>query len=183
VSGEPALLRTLRVLVRSLDAIEAPYMLVGGVALAAWAPPRATVDIDIVIAADEADLPAIGKHLARRAGGLSSMRPFKFRDGTALQRIVVQRPEGEVVVDLIRAKEPLLSAALRRRKRRQLGELEAYVVSPEDLVLMKLQAGRPQDVLDIRSLAATQRLDMAYVRRWAARLRLKTRLARALPGR
>lgn len=174
------LLETLNAVVRTLGDLDAEYMLVGGVALAAWARPRATTDIDVVIAVSEADVAAVGKLLARRAGGLSSMRPFTFRDGTTLQRVILQRPEGEVTVDLIIAREPLLAEAIRRRVRRPLGELDVYVATPEDLVLMKLVAGRPQDLVDVRSLAEAQPLEMAYVRLWADRLRLKTRLARAL---
>jgi len=109
------------------------------------------------------------------------MRPFTFRNGTVLRRVVIQRPEGEVVVDLILAREPFLTAALARRQHRQLGEIGTYVVSAEDLVLMKLQAGKPQDLIDVREVAAAQPLNMPYIRRWAARLRLKTRLSRALP--
>jgi hypothetical protein len=167
--------------VRALDALEARYMLVGGIALAAWAPPRATTDIDLVIAVPEGDLPALGKLLARRVGGLSSMRPLRFRDGTTIFRVVVQRPEGEVTVDLMPADSPFLAAALDRAVRRTLGDLDARVASAEDLVVMKLAANRPQDVLDVRGLAAAQPLDLAYVRRWATRLRLATRLRRALP--
>ena len=180
----PLLLVTLREVLRSLDDLDAAYMLVGGVALAAWARPRATTDLDLVIAVPAEDLPAVGKLLGRRVGGLSSMRPFRFRDGTTLQRVLVQRPEGEVTVDLILADTAFLAAALRRRVPRTLGDLEAHVATPEDLAVMKLQAGRGQDLVDVRSLAEAQQLDMAYLRRWTTRLRLRSRLARALvPGR
>jgi predicted nucleotidyltransferase len=182
VSVRP-LIATLRDVIRALEDADTEYLLVGGVALAAWAPPRATVDLDLAVAAPAAELPALGSRVARRVGGMSSMRPFRFRDGTTLQRVVVQRPEGELTVDLIlvRPDDAFLAGALRRSVRRMLGDLEVRVATAEDLIVMKLAAGRGQDLLDIRSLAESQMIDLGYVRRWATRLRLKTRLARALP--
>jgi hypothetical protein len=40
--------------------------------------------------------------------------------------------------------------------------------SPEDLIIHKALAGRPQDVLDIEGVVARQgaRLDLGYLRRW-----------------
>ncbi|MBI5481759.1 MAG: nucleotidyl transferase AbiEii/AbiGii toxin family protein [Deltaproteobacteria bacterium] len=179
----PRLLATLREVLRALDDLAAPSMLVGGVALAAWAPPRATVDLDLAISVKAADLPAVGAFIGRRVGGLSSMHPVRFRDGTTLQRVVVQRPEGEVTVDLVLAEGAFLEAAMRRRVRQAVGDLDLSVATPEDLVVMKLRAGRRQDLVDIRSLAEARRLDRGYVRRWAGRLKLMGRLARALPVR
>jgi hypothetical protein len=173
----------LREVVRALDDLAAPSMLVGGVALAAWAPPRATADLDLAISVSAADLPTVGAFIGRRVGGLASMRPIRFRDGTTLQRVVVQRPEGEITVDLILADDAFLATAMRRRVRQTVADLELYVATPEDLVVMKLRAGRRQDLVDIRSLAETQRLDRAYLRRWAGRLEMTARLARALPAR
>lgn len=70
-----ALLETLGSLLRILDERRAEYMLVGGIALAAFAPPRATTDIDPAVAGAA----ALTKTLARALGGAASMRPVRDR--------------------------------------------------------------------------------------------------------
>lgn len=46
-SQEQALVR----LARRLSDLEVPYMVIGGVANAVWGEPRATLDIDVTLAA------------------------------------------------------------------------------------------------------------------------------------
>jgi hypothetical protein len=179
VSEIPALLRTLRELLKTLDALDAPYMLIGGVALGAWTTPRATADIDLVIGVPAEDLATFGTLLGRKLGGVTSARPLRFRNGMTVQRVVVTRPEGDLIVDLLLCAGPFLEEALERRVRAPLPDVAPiHVATPEDLILMKLVAGRPQDLVDVRSLIAAQRVDRAYIRRWAARLKILTRLRR-----
>jgi hypothetical protein len=50
-----------------------------------------------------------------------------------------------------------LAAVIRaRRERLAWGEGDIWVVSREDLITLKLTAGRPQDLVDIQSLAALE---------------------------
>jgi hypothetical protein len=59
--------------------------------------------------------------------------------------------------------------------------LEAWLVSPEDLILLKLIAGRPRDYGDIEDIFFVQgQLDESYLRRWAAPLGITDRLEQAL---
>ena len=52
--------------------------------------------------------------------------------------------------------------------------LSLSVASPEDLILLKLKAGRPTDFDDVISIVKNPRLqlDLAYLRSWADRLGL-----------
>lgn len=100
MADRPGLFETLRVIVQTLERLDARYMLVGGVALAAWSPPRATTDIDLVLGLPESDMPAAAKLIARRVGGVASARPQRFRSGITVHRLLAQRA-GEVVVDLL----------------------------------------------------------------------------------
>jgi len=56
------------------------------------------------------------------------------------------------------------------------------VLHPEDLILMKLDAGDPQDLLDVEQLLATGQcqIDIARLKRSAIRLRLSGILAKCL---
>jgi hypothetical protein len=76
--------------------------------------------------------------------------------------------------------------ALRRRLEIPLGRFHVFVLQPEDLILMKLDAGGPQDILDVQTLleAKPPELDIRRLKRSAARIRLKPSqtITRSLPA-
>ena len=134
-----------------------------------------------MIAAREADLPAFAKLLGTRLGGIASMRQIRFRNGMIVQRVLAQRPEGEIMIDLMLARDAFLQGALARRIRRDVpGFATTYVASVEDLVIMKLAAGRPQDLVDTINLLDEHSVDRDYLEIWAATLRIRGRLHRML---
>jgi hypothetical protein len=55
--------------------------------------------------------------------------------------------------------------------------LEVWLVSPEDLILLKLLANRPRDIADIGDVFFMQgQLDVTYMKKWAQRLGVADRL-------
>jgi hypothetical protein len=63
----------------------------------------------------------------------------------------------------------------------QLDGLTAWLVSPEDLILLKLLAARPRDLADIGDVLFTQgQLDKTYLRHWADELGVRAALEEAL---
>jgi hypothetical protein len=70
---------------------------------------------------------------------------------------------------------------LARRVREQFDDVPIWVVSAEDLVLLKLLAGRPRDLADVGDVMFTQGdLDRDYLHRWAGELGVLPELERAL---
>jgi len=56
-----------------------------------------------------------------------------------------------------------------------------WIVTAEDLILLKLIANRPQDQIDVSDLLFVQgQLDEPYMRKWAASLEITDRLNTAL---
>lgn len=57
----------------------------------------------------------------------------------------------------------------------------AWVVSPEDLILLKLIASRPRDIGDVMDIFLAQgQLDEEYLRKWASELNLLDSLNRVM---
>ncbi len=71
-----------------------------------------------------------------------------------------------------------------RRREATLGDARTWVVSPEDLVLSKLAwAGDSASELQLRDVQQllAGRVDVDYLRHWAADLRVSSRLESLLP--
>jgi predicted nucleotidyltransferase len=161
----------------------AQLAVVGAVARNAWAPPRATTDLDIAVAAD----PAVLSELSEVLGGLGYqlVREQQVDPSEALPDILVFRSDQAALrqVDVLVAKTDFERQALERAVDVDLGGQTVRVVSPEDLIVYKLIAFRPRDVEDIRAILRTQsrserNIDDAHVERWAQFWNVSDRWAR-----
>lgn len=128
------------------------YALCGALALAVHGAPRATRDLDLI--ARKQDEPKV-RAAARRAGYTLEALPMQFSSGIEVQRfskIIEGRP---LMLDFLWASGPL-DAIWARRQRVPWREGEIWVVQRDDLITLKLTAGRPQDLVDIQSLMALE---------------------------
>jgi hypothetical protein len=170
-------LRVLLLVTRRLELAQIPYMLTGAVALNAWAEPRMTRDIDIVIDPESRSADALLQLFAddfyvaeaHVEEALRSRRMFN----------VIHEAQA-VKVDLIVVKEDAYAReALRRRQPIAIEEQTIFVASPEDVLLSKLQWARAageseKQMRDVRSLVAHQpSLDWEYLERSARVLGLE----------
>jgi hypothetical protein len=159
------------------------FAVIGAVARNAWAPPRATTDIDVTVAGQESTLRAIGGLLTSL--GYARVREHKTDPADALPDILIFRSRSDLPrqVDVLVAKTPFESEVLARAVPIEIGGAQLPVASPEDLIVYKLLADRPRDREDIRAVLRTQeragrRVDWDYVGRWAAFWQITDRLER-----
>jgi hypothetical protein len=83
----------------------------------------------------------------------------------------------QVDVDVFLSESEYQDEVLNRRQWSRLNGLEAWLVSPEDLILLKLLANRPRDIADVGDVFFMQgQLDVAYMKTWAPRLGVADRL-------
>ncbi|MBU0505566.1 hypothetical protein KJ708_06215, partial [bacterium] len=77
-----------------------------------------------------------------------------------------------VQIDLIIASTKLEEEAMKRKKRLLFMGQSVFFPSAEDLILFKLIAARPKDILDAESIGIRQKnkLDKTYLRKWAKQL-------------
>lgn len=166
-----------------LDAAEIPYMLTGSLALAYYAQPRMTRDIDLVVAMQSSDVPGL----------VSALRTAYYVDeddaaaAAASQGMFnVLHLDSMIKVDLVVRKDSeYRRTEFERRLYVQIAGVETWIVSREDLLLSKLVWGKASgselQQRDVRALLQAGGVDMAYVSLWATRLGVDDLMRNALP--
>lgn len=158
------------------------YCLVGALAVNAWGRLRSTKDIDLLVLAD---LPARTKLLdALLAQGFQLDETWLEHNPMAKDVVMrlTHHSYPSIPLDLLFANDRQSQAALTRRHALQLFGVSLYVCSPEDLILLKLKAGRPHDFEDALGIAKNPRLqlDLDYLWNWADQLGLHGELSYVL---
>lgn len=162
-----------KLVIETLEELEIPYMIVGGLSSMAYGVPRTTKDADIVLAVDGAGL----DRLAIRLGSGFELDPqgsFEMVTGTRRHHLRVPSLHFEIELFLL-GTDPHDRKRFERRRpfpSQQLG-MKAVIPTAEDVIVMKLRwfaiAKRGKDRDDIRDVIAVQgddALDWDYIHRW-----------------
>jgi len=169
----------LRLVVGRFDRLGIPYMLSGSLALAYYAEPRMTRDIDLVVELT----PASANELVQ------AFEPDFYCDAEAVRRAVEGRRLVNLIhqasaqkVDLVVRKDtPYRREEFARRRQVAIDDFQVWIVSPEDLALSKLvwakDGGSDMQRRDVSVLLVSRPdLDWPYLTRWAADLGVETDL-------
>jgi predicted nucleotidyltransferase len=149
----------------ALETAGLPYAIVGGLAVSAWALPRSTRDVDLYVempssmkSALQAELELRGFHVPALAAELQQFGVFRSKHLAT-----------GVFVDIFDAVGPLGASILERRQLLMMNSRKHWIVSPEDLVLLKAFSDRPRDFEDLVTLFAhlNSKLEHAYIDEWA----------------
>lgn len=178
----PAILKTLEEAWKSLEPLQLPMAVMGGLALSAWKYPRATRDVDLLV--------GIGARRLEELLGALGAAGFRAKHTPAVRQLGAMRivqlefePEGAFVsipVDLLLVDSEYHREALRRRVPMRLAGIagDIFVLACEDLVLHKLIAGRIIDRADAAAVLRANRdtVDVGYLTQWVAKLKLSDEL-------
>lgn len=136
----------------------------GAQAVAVYGRPRLTADVDVTIEATGAGAGEVIAMLEPHGFALRFELSAEHLRGARLLPMV-HLPSG-FPLDLVIAAPGLDEEFLARARLLDLGGVEAPVVSVEDLVVMKVLAGRRKDLEDVRGVLAVQedRVDLGRVR-------------------
>lgn len=137
--------------IRLLSDASSPTALIGGIALSAHGITRHTEDADL-LSADGRVLKDDFWEILRRDGIRVEVRRGDAED--PLRGVVRLTFAGEKPVDVVVGRSAWHEQALSRRRTLRVGGEEIPVVDAGDLLLLKLEAGGPQDLLDVRLLLA-----------------------------
>jgi predicted nucleotidyltransferase len=176
MAAESVLVETLTTLLAEFDRRQVEYALAGGWAFSALVEPRATVDIDLLVLVDHPTQDIIRNLLSPVfASIVVHQAPMRFQD-IAIWRAIGIKHGQEVVVDLLLAQSAYLRTALARRQLVSFGDTPISILALEDLILLKLMAGRLQDRADLEKIESRRgdlRVDWSYVAAWKAKLGLE----------
>ncbi|MBU1917337.1 nucleotidyltransferase family protein, partial [bacterium] len=152
----------LKSIVSFFEKQKIPYFILGGLAVGVFGEARFTYDIDLTILLKEDDYGAVIKRL--------KAAKFSFDPKEAILSIIkfgsFRIFYKKVQIDIIIASTSLEEEAVRRKKKVSFMGQSTCFLTAEDLVLFKVIAGRPKDVLDAESIAIRQKkkLDKKYLR-------------------
>jgi hypothetical protein len=148
------IIEELQGIVGGLEQAGVDYALCGGLAMAVYAMPRATLDIDLMIQIDSLEQ---ARQAVEPLGFTMSGPPMEFHDGSIkisrLSKIDSQTAE-VLVLDFLLVTEKTASAWESRRDFEWEGA-KLRVVSPKGLILLKelRRSGTDQDDIDyLRSI-------------------------------
>lgn len=166
-------------LVKVLDELEIKYFVTGGFAVSIWGRPRATFDIDIVI--------KIAEHQAGKlAKAWKEISKFGYADEEAIKEAIRNNgefnfidPESGLKVDFWADEEDKNGPPeFENRKTEIINGQKVFFVSPEDLILSKLQwykiSPSYRHIDDIKSviIISGKQLDKKYINSWIKKLDL-----------
>ena len=169
-------LEVLRMVTNRLAVANVPYMVTGSIAMNYYVVPRMTRDIDIVVELSEEDVE-------------KTVRLFQrdfYVDREMVERAVKGRLMFNVIdnahvikVDLIvRKNSDYRKEEFSRRRTVKIGDHSLQIVSPEDLILSKLDWAKDShsemQLRDVRNLlTGVQHLDHHYLIAWVDLLGLR----------
>ncbi len=144
-----------------------PHAFGGALALAYYAEPRATIDIDLNLFVPAERYPDVAAPLLRL--GVDAADP----EATAA---VARDGQGRVMwdetpIDLFFAYDAFHDAAAAARRTVAFADSSIAILAPEHLVVCKVVFDRPRDWVDIDAvLEGDTALDVAEVLRWVGRI-------------
>jgi len=154
------------------------YCLIGALAVTAWGYVRSTRDVDLLVLADNPGRTQlidslIGNGFARDAAWIERNPMAK----DLVLRLSHPSQPG-IPLDLLFAIDAHGQATLARRRPLDILGISLWVCSPEDLIILKLKAGRPHDFEDVLGIVKNPelQLDLPYLSDWARRLGLNGEL-------
>lgn len=157
-----------------LNELNIPYTITGGVAVTIWGRPRYTADIDIVIDIAPQNL----KEFIGKVGELSKGIYMDIDLETPISDIKkfgsfnLIHPESDIKVDFVIKKDDEFSQLeLDRAIKKKIFDHEMNFISPEDLILIKLQwykdSNSTRHLEDAESILKITEVDLKYIDSWA----------------
>jgi hypothetical protein len=159
----------------ALDGVGVPYMVTGSLVSSVHGVPRATQDIDIVVAPTREQLSALMDYFGEPTYDSDRDDAVDALRRRSMFSVIDRR--GIWKIDFIVRKErPFSHREFGRRQKVEILGLSVYAATPEDMVLAKLEWAKlgesERQIKDAAGIVEIQgaNLDLDYVERWVAAL-------------
>lgn len=165
LDGAPSLPEKVAAIHQTLDAARIPHAIGGALALAYYAEPRTTIDVDVNVFVPTERWPELRDALAPLGVDTDVDPKALERDGQV--RLWWDRTP----LDLFFAYDPFHDEMRRGIRRVPFAATRIPILSPEHLAICKAVFNRPKDWLDIEQIiVATSPLDLEEIRSWLKRM-------------
>jgi hypothetical protein len=150
---------------RALVGAKVPHAIGGALALAYYAEPRTTIDVDVNVFVPTERWPAVRDALAPLGVDVDVDEEELDRDGQV--RLRWERNP----VDLFFSYDPFHDEMRKSSRRVPFADETIPILSPEHLAVCKAMFDRPKDWIDIEQiLVATDPLDLGEIESWLERM-------------
>lgn len=139
-------------ILRVFSQYKVEYLIVGGYAVAFHAEPRFTKDLDILVRASQENARRVFQALRAFGAPLSGLTEKDFEQENHWYQIGTPPVRVDILMSIDGVK---FEDAWLRRVESNIGDVPALFISKEDLIATKTAAGRPQDILDVKTLASS----------------------------
>ena len=155
-----------------LNRLKIPHIVTGGMAVFVWGRPRFTADIDIIVEFREKNIKPLVQELAK-------LDEFGYVDEKMMQEALFKKGEFNYIhtetgvkVDFwVLKNNPFGKSCLRRQISKKILGQKVSFISPEDLILSKLnwykRGGSARHLEDIESILKISKVDVRYINKWA----------------
>jgi len=163
---------------QKLESLGILYALTGGLAVSYYGEPRTTHDIDVVVAIEKR------KGLPRKLVDTFSKEYYVSEEGIVDALLhgtmfnIIHSESGSKVDCWILKSTSYANTMFLRRGKARMGDHTFYILSPEDLILTKLQwyllSESDKHLNDVRTIIRGQKnaLEIAYIRKWGHKLKV-----------
>jgi len=157
-SPDKGLLGAIAALAVALRQINAPAMIIGGIAVISHGVPRQTVDVDATVWGADIDLVGLFRILAEH--GIQPRVQDAFEFAQERQVLLLRHEPTGTPMEISIAWLPFEREALEKAVSVTFAGIEILVAIPEDLVVYKALAWRDRDRSDIERLLVLHGKDM-----------------------
>ncbi len=145
-----------RDLLKNFNAFRVEYMVVGATALAYYARPRFTKDLDVWVNPTPQNAARIWKALRAFGAPLVGLSEADFTNPRNFYQVGLAPNRVDVIMGLAGLE---FGAAWARCYRTVFGDVRIYVISRDDFLQSKKISGRPQDLIDITEVQRAQKVE------------------------
>jgi hypothetical protein len=153
------------------DKYNISYMLTGGLAVTVWGRARSTLDIDIVLDINKDDIKKLVSafqkenfYIDEEAVKMALDKKFSFN--------AIDRETNTTIDCYLIGNNEYEAARFQRKIVRNIVGMKVNVISPEDLILIKLlwhkDSGSTRHLEDAESILKITKVDLKYIKKWAA---------------